>query len=159
MKMLVTGAAEFIGYHLCEQLLARGDTVVGVDNLNPYYDVNLKNARLQRLQRHPGFEFRRLDLADRAAVSDLAARAAENPAPGQAGVRYSLENPQAYIDANLLGFANVLEICRQIQAAHLVYASSSSANTGIPFSVHQNVDHPLSPMPPPKSQRADGACL
>ncbi len=149
MKMLVTGAAGFIGYHLCEQLLARGDTVVGVDNLNPYYDVNLKNARLQRLQRHPGFAFRKLDLADRAAASDLVAVRPEKilHLAAQAGVRYSLENPQAYIDANLLGFANVLEICRQVKAAHLVYASSSSvygANTAIPFSVHQNVDHPLS---------------
>ncbi len=149
MKMLVTGAAGFIGYHLCEQLLARGDAVVGVDNLNPYYDVKLKNARLQRLQRHPGFAFRKLDLADRAAVRELVDARPDRVLhlAAQAGVRYSLENPQAYIDANLLGFANVLEICRQVQAAHLVYASSSSvygANTGIPFSVHQNVDHPLS---------------
>ncbi len=149
MKILVTGAAGFIGYHLCEQLLARGDTVVGVDNLNPYYDVNLKQARLQRLQRRQSFEFRKLNLADRGIVPELTA-----VRPGkilhlgaQAGVRYSLENPQAYIEANLLGFANMLEISRQVQAAHLVYASSSSvygANTTIPFSVHQNVDHPLS---------------
>ncbi|MBX3144436.1 MAG: NAD-dependent epimerase [Trueperaceae bacterium] len=147
---LVTGAAGFIGYHLSERLLARGVEVVGVDNLNDYYDVNLKLARLERLKRHPGFGFERLDLSDRKATAELFAslrpRVVVNLA-AQAGVRYSLENPHAYVDSNLVGFTNVLEGCRHNGAEHLVYASSSSvygANTTIPFSVHDNIDHPLS---------------
>lgn len=147
---LVTGAAGFIGYHLSERLLARGDQVVGVDNVNDYYDVNLKLSRLERLKRHPSFAFERLDLADRKATAELFSslkpRTVVNLA-AQAGVRYSLENPHAYVDSNLVGFTNVLEGCRHNGVEHLVYASSSSvygANTTIPFSVHDNIDHPLS---------------
>ncbi|MBX3143095.1 MAG: NAD-dependent epimerase [Trueperaceae bacterium] len=147
---LVTGAAGFIGYHLSKRLLARGDQVVGVDNVNDYYDVNLKLSRLERLKRHPGFAFELLDLADRKATAELFSslkpRTVVNLA-AQAGVRYSLENPHAYVDSNLVGFTNVLEGCRHNGVEHLVYASSSSvygANTTIPFSVHDNIDHPLS---------------
>ena len=150
MYVLVTGAAGFIGYHLAERLLARGDTVLGLDNLNDYYDVGIKQARLARLQRHPGFRFVHLDLTDRAGMARLFADerfdAAVNLA-AQAGVRYSLTHPHAYIDSNLVGFINVLEGCRHGGVQHLVYASSSSvygANTTLPFSVHDNVDHPLS---------------
>ena len=150
MKILLTGVAGFIGYHVAEALLARGDTVVGIDNLNTYYDVGLKEARLARLQGRNGFAFHRIDLADRPAVAALFA--SERPErvihlAAQAGVRYSLENPHAYVDSNIVGTANVLEGCRHNGVAHLVFASSSSvygANTAMPFSVHQNVDHPLS---------------
>jgi UDP-glucuronate 4-epimerase len=148
--VLLTGAAGFIGYHLGERLLRDGCRVVGVDSLNDYYDPRLKRARLDRLLGRPGFAFERIDLADRAAVPALFA--ATRPAAvvhlaAQAGVRYSLENPHAYVDANLQGFINILEGCRHQGVRHLVYASSSSvygANTRMPFSVHDNVDHPLS---------------
>lgn len=149
-KIIVTGNAGFIGYHLAERLLARGDEVIGVDNLNDYYDVNLKRARLARLERHPYFRFHRLDLADRPAMERLFAESGATTVvnlAAQAGVRYSLTNPQAYIDSNIVGFGNVLEGCRHNDIKHLVYASSSSvygANTTVPFSVHHNVDHPLS---------------
>lgn len=147
---LVTGAAGFIGYHLSERLLARGDEVVGIDNLNDYYEVSLKEARIERLQRHPGFRLVRGDIADRALMARLFAderfpRVAHLAA--QAGVRYSLANPAAYVDSNLVGFGNVLEGCRHNGVEHLVYASSSSvygANTAMPFSVEQVVDHPIS---------------
>jgi len=147
---LVTGAAGFIGMHVCQRLLERGDAVLGIDNLNDYYDVALKRARLARLQAHPGFRFSRTDIADAPDLQQLFAEGA--PAgvihlAAQVGVRYSLQNPRAYVDANLVGFANVLEACRQHQVAHLVYASSSSVyggNTALPFSEHQNVDHPVS---------------
>ncbi|HYD57327.1 MAG TPA: NAD-dependent epimerase [Burkholderiales bacterium] len=150
MKVLLTGAAGFIGMHCAERLLARGDTVVGVDNLNDYYDVALKEARLVRLQKHPGFGFARIDIADRPAMEALFAH--EKPQrvihlAAQAGVRYSLLNPHSYVQSNLVGFINVLEGCRHHHVEHLVYASSSSvygANRELPFSVHQNVDHPLS---------------
>jgi UDP-glucuronate 4-epimerase len=148
--VLLTGAAGFIGYHLGERLLREGCRVVGVDSLNDYYDPRLKRARLDRLLGRPGFAFERIDLADRAAVPALFA--ATRPTAvvhlaAQAGVRYSLQNPAAYVDANLVGFLNVLEGCRQRGVRHLVYASTSSvygANTKMPFSVHDNVDHPLS---------------
>jgi UDP-glucuronate 4-epimerase len=149
-NVLVTGAAGFIGYHLCQRLLARGDRVTGIDNLNDYYDVNLKHARLERLQPQDRFLFKRLDLVDRTAVAALFA--GENfdvvvNLAAQAGVRYSLINPHAYTDSNVSGFLNLLEGCRHGRVGHLVYASSSSvygANTTMPYSVHQNVDHPVS---------------
>jgi UDP-glucuronate 4-epimerase len=150
MKILVTGAAGFIGYHTARALLARGDTVVGVDNLNTYYDVRLKLARLAQLEGRPGFRFVRLDLEDRAATAALFAAERFDRVvhlAAQAGVRYSFENPYAYIDANIQGFLNILEGCRHSHVGHCVFASSSSvygANTAMPFSVHQNVDHPLS---------------
>ncbi len=150
MEILVTGAAGFIGFHLARRLLDRGDTVVGLDNLNDYYDVTLKQARLAQLDGHPRFRFAKLDLADRAGMERLFAD--EHPRrvahmAAQAGVRYSLTNPRAYVDSNLVGFTNVLEGCRHHRVEHLVYASSSSvygANTKLPFSVHDNVDHPVS---------------
>jgi UDP-glucuronate 4-epimerase len=150
MKVMVTGSAGFIGSALTLRLLERGDEVVGIDNLNAYYDVALKQARLARTQDHPGFTDLRLDLEDR----DGIARAFAEHRPervvnlaAQAGVRYSIENPLAYIDTNLVGFGHILEGCRHHGVEHLVYASSSSvygANTRMPFSVHDNVDHPLS---------------
>jgi len=149
-KLLVTGAAGFIGFHLAKRLLERGDEVVGLDNLNDYYEVSLKQARLAQLTGHPNFRFVRMDLADRAGMAGLFA--AEGFAKvvhlaAQAGVRYSLENPHAYVDSNLVGFANVLEGCRHGGVQHLAFASSSSvygANTRMPFSIHDNVDHPVS---------------
>jgi len=150
MKVLVTGSAGFIGSALSLRLLARGDEVVGVDNLNDYYDVELKKARLSRTQQHPGFTDLRVDLHDRAAIMEVFASHRPQRVinlAAQAGVRYSIENPMAYVDTNLVGFAHVLEGCRQTDVEHLVYASSSSvygANTNMPFSVHQNVDHPMS---------------
>jgi len=150
MKILVTGTAGFIGSHLAHVLLARGDEVVGVDNVNDYYDVSLKEARLARLKAIPGFTEARIALEDRDSINKVFAdhrpQRVVNLA-AQAGVRYSLVNPQAYIDANLVGFCNILEACRHNQVEHLVYASSSSvygANTSMPFSVHDNVDHPVS---------------
>jgi UDP-glucuronate 4-epimerase len=150
MKILVTGAAGFIGYHVAKILLARGDDVVGLDNLNNYYDVKLKEARLSVLTPHPRFKFVKLDLADRDGVPQLFASERFERVihlGAQAGVRYSLTNPLAYVDSNIVGFANILEGCRHNGVQHLVYASTSSvygANTAMPFSVHQNVDHPLS---------------
>jgi len=150
MRVLVTGAAGFIGYHVAERLLARGDEVIGLDNLNPYYDPSLKEARLARLRAHAGFRFERVDLADRAAMESLFAKGAIRRVVhlgAQAGVRYSIENPHAYADSNLTGTLHVLEGCRHHGVEHLVFASTSSvygANTKMPFSVHQNVDHPLS---------------
>jgi UDP-glucuronate 4-epimerase len=150
MKILLTGAAGFIGMHTALQLLARGDVVVGVDNLNDYYDVNLKQARLAQLTPHDNFRFIQLDIADRATMESLFAtekfQRVINLA-AQPGVRYSLKNPHAYIQSNIVGLTNILEGCRHNQVEHLVYASSSSvygANTHMPFSVHDNVDHPVS---------------
>ena len=149
-KILVTGAAGFIGYHTCKQLLESGYEVVGIDNLNDYYDVSLKEARLTRLQGMQNFSFRRLDLADRAGMDELFLSQKFDTVihlAAQAGVRYSIQNPHAYIDSNLVGFINILEGCRHHQVQHLTYASSSSvygANTTLPFSIHDNVDHPLS---------------
>ena len=150
MKVLVTGSAGFIGSALSLRLLARGDEVIGIDNLNDYYDVALKRARLARTQQHPRFTDVRVDLHDGIAVADVFARYRPQRVvnlAAQAGVRYSIENPMAYVDTNLVGFAHVLEGCRHTDVEHLVYASSSSvygANTKMPFSVHHNVDHPLS---------------
>jgi UDP-glucuronate 4-epimerase len=149
-RFWVTGAAGFIGSHVSRRLLERGDEVVGIDNVNDYYDVNLKRARLQPLLASERFQFFPVDVADRAAMEKLFVEV-----PGdivihlaaQAGVRYSLSNPHAYVESNLVGFMNILEGCRHQQVRHLTYASSSSvygANTQMPFSVHQNVDHPLS---------------
>lgn len=149
-KILVTGAAGFIGYHTSERLLARGDEVVGLDNVNDYYDPTLKEARLARLARQPGFRFLRLELSDREGVERTFREERFDRVihlAAQAGVRYSLTNPHAYIDSNLVGFLHILEGCRHHGVQHLTYASSSSvygANTAMPFSVHQNVDHPLS---------------
>lgn len=148
--ILVTGAAGFIGYHVARRLLEAGRPVVGIDNLNAYYDPTLKDARLAELAKLPGFTFVKLDLADRAGMGALFA---EHRFPyvvhlaAQAGVRYSLIDPHAYIDSNLVGFTNILEGCRYNGCHHLLYASSSSvygSNTHMPFSVHENVDHPLS---------------
>lgn len=150
MKVLVTGAAGFIGMHVAQRLLARGDTVLGIDNLNDYYDPKLKHARLAQLTPHAGFKFELMDIADRSAIANLFDREKFDRVvhlAAQAGVRYSIENPLAYIDSNIVGFAHILEGCRRSGCEHLVYASSSSvygANTEMPFSVHHNVDHPLS---------------
>ena len=150
MTILVTGAAGFIGFHVSKLLLARTDEVIGLDNLNDFYDVNLKKARLAILEESPGFRFAKIDLADRGAMEKLFSQEKFDRVvhlAAQAGVRYSLENPHAYIDSNVLGTLQVLEGCRDHEVEHLVYASTSSvygANTGMPFSVHQNVDHPLS---------------
>ena len=150
MDVLITGAAGFIGHSLSKKLLARGDRVIGVDNLNDYYDVELKKARLEQLQAHESFSFYQYNLEDADKLN--AVFKSEQPQrvvnlAAQAGVRYSLENPQAYVSANLVGFVNILEACRHHNVEHLVYASSSSvygANTNMPFSVHNNVDHPIS---------------
>jgi len=150
MKVLITGSAGFIGSALSLRLLERGDEVIGLDCLNDYYDVNLKKARLARTQSHPGYTDLRINLEDREAVAEAFAKYKPNRVvnlAAQAGVRYSIENPQSYIDTNLVGFGNILEGCRHNAVEHLVYASSSSvygANTNMPFSVHDNVDHPLS---------------
>ncbi len=150
MHVLVTGVAGFIGCHVARYLLARGDTVVGIDNLNTYYDVRLKEARLALLTGNERFHFIRLDLVDRPGVNELFARQQPERVvhlAAQAGVRYSLTNPHAYVESNLVGFLHILEGCRQTQVQHLVYASSSSvygANTKMPFSIHDNVDHPVS---------------
>jgi UDP-glucuronate 4-epimerase len=150
MKILVTGAAGFIGMHTSQVLLARGDEVVGLDDLNDYYDPLLKEARLARLTPHANFRFVKLDVADRAGMERLFADERFDRVihlAAQAGVRYSLQNPHAYIDSNLVGFMNVLEGCRHSRVAHLVYASSSSVyggNTKMPFSEHDSVDHPVS---------------
>lgn len=150
MKILVTGAAGFIGMTASLKLLARGDEVVGLDNLNDYYDVNLKHNRLKRLTSHANFRFVQLDVGDRAGMEALFAREKFDRVihlAAQAGVRYSLQNPLAYVDSNLVGFVNVLEGCRHGKVQHLVYASSSSVyggNTKMPFSEHDSVDHPVS---------------
>jgi UDP-glucuronate 4-epimerase len=148
--ILVTGAAGFIGYHLSKQLLDRGDRVIGIDNLNSYYDVSLKESRLKLLTDCENFTFHKIDLADREGIDRLFAlynfEIVVNLA-AQAGVRYSLTNPRAYIDSNITGFSNILEGCRHHQVKHLVYASSSSvygANTKMPFAVTDNVDRPIS---------------
>ena len=150
MKYLVTGAAGFIGMHVSRALLERGDQVVGFDNVNPYYSVQLKRDRLKQLQSLAGFEFVEGELADQRQLNDVFARHSFEfviHLAAQAGVRYSLTNPGAYVDSNLVGFVNILESCRHHGTRHLTYASSSSvygANTEMPFSVHHNVDHPLS---------------
>jgi UDP-glucuronate 4-epimerase len=150
MNILITGVAGFIGYHLARRFLAEGQQVYGIDNLNDYYDVSLKKARLSKLTPQSGFTFQYLDLSDRAGMLELFQ---ENKfdrvvhLAAQAGVRYSLENPFAYVDSNLVGFANLLEGCRHSQVEHLVFASSSSvygANTKVPFAVEDNVDRPVS---------------
>ena len=150
MPVLVTGAAGFIGFHVAARLLARGDSVIGLDNINAYYDVRLKQARLAQLNHQARFTFHKLDLVDRAGMADLFQRHQPERVvhlAAQAGVRHSLTNPHAYVESNLVGFLNIVEGCRATQTAHLVYASSSSvygANTTMPFSVHHNVDHPVS---------------
>jgi UDP-glucuronate 4-epimerase len=150
MKVLVTGTAGFIGNQLALRLLERGDEVIGLDNLNDYYDVSLKIDRLARIKDHANYTDVRLDLADRAGIEALFKQHQPQKVvnlAAQAGVRYSIQNPHAYIDSNIVGFMNILEGCRYNQVEHLVYASSSSvygANESMPFSVHDNVDHPLS---------------
>ncbi|PZR20186.1 MAG: protein CapI, partial [Citrobacter freundii] len=149
MKYLVTGAAGFIGFHVSKRLLEAGHQVVGIDNLNDYYDVSLKRARLALLV-HPGFHFHKIDLADRDSMAALFASEHFERVihlAAQAGVRYSLENPHAYADANLTGFLNILEGCRHNKIQHLLYASSSSVyglNRKMPFSTDDSVDHPVS---------------
>ncbi|MBF0547815.1 MAG: NAD-dependent epimerase [Candidatus Riflebacteria bacterium] len=150
MKILVTGAAGFIGFHLSCRLLERGDSVLGFDNLNPYYDVTLKEARLNQLTQRKGFFFVKGDLVDRNAIEKLFSENSFDRVinlAAQAGVRYSLTNPYVYIDSNIVGFINILEACRHSKVPHLVFASSSSvygSNTKFPFSIHDNVDHPIS---------------
>ncbi|TPW16533.1 MAG: UDP-glucuronate 4-epimerase, partial [Halothiobacillaceae bacterium] len=150
MKILVTGTAGFIGNTLAMRLLARGDEVVGIDNLNDYYDVRLKEARLARIKDSANFTEERVSVEDRSAMEALFKKHKPQRVvhlAAQAGVRYSLQNPHAYIDSNIVGFTNILEGCRYNAVEHLVYASSSSvygANTKMPFSVHDNVDHPVS---------------
>jgi UDP-glucuronate 4-epimerase len=150
MRILITGAAGFIGFHTARILLQRGDEVVGLDNLNDYYEVTLKQARLAQLTQYPNFRFVRMDLADRPGIAELFKQEKFQRVinlAAQAGVRYSIQNPLAYIDSNVVGFANILEGCRHNGVEHLVYASTSSvygANTRMPFAVTQNVDHPLS---------------
>ncbi|MHB8093054.1 MAG: NAD-dependent epimerase [Syntrophales bacterium] len=149
-KILVTGAAGFIGFHLSRRLLAEGNAVCGLDNLNPYYDVTLKEARLKIVEQHAAFNFVRGELSDRTTMEKLFAENSFDIVvnlAAQAGVRYSLTNPHAYVESNLVGFMNILEGCRHSHVKHLLFASSSSvygANTRMPFSVHDNVDHPLS---------------
>ena len=149
-KVLVTGVAGFIGFHLARRLLEEGYQVVGIDNMNPYYEVSLKEARLAKLKNESAFSFYKLDLSDRSQLGEVfdgkGFEVVVNMA-AQAGVRYSIENPYAYVESNLVGFVNLLECCRHQQVKHLVFASSSSvygANTKMPFSVHHNVDHPVS---------------
>ena len=150
MRFLVTGVAGFIGFHVARRLLEQGEEVIGIDNVNDYYDVQLKEARLAQLEGRPGYRFIRLDLADREGTAELFQTVKPQRVihlAAQAGVRYSLKNPHAYVDSNLVGFMNILEGCRHQEVEHLVYASSSSvygANTKMPFSVHHNVDHPVS---------------
>jgi len=150
VKVLVTGAAGFIGMHVSQILLGRGDEVVGLDNLNDYYDPKLKHDRLARLTGKPGFSFVQMDVADRDGIAKLFAEQRFDRVvhlAAQAGVRYSIENPHAYIDSNIVGFTNILEGCRHNKVQHLTYASSSSVyggNTQMPFSEHQGVDHPVS---------------
>ena len=150
MGILVTGAAGFIGFHVCQRLLTRGETVVGIDNLNSYYDVSLKQARLAQLEAVPNFSFHRLDISDRPAISNFFTAHSFDRVihlAAQAGVRYSLKNPHTYVDSNLVGFVNILEGCRQLEIRHLVFASSSSvygASSRVPFSTHDSVDHPIS---------------
>lgn len=150
MKILVTGSAGFIGMHVAQKLLERGDAVIGIDNLNEYYDVTLKESRIARLVAYPNFRFEKIDVSKAEELLPLFAR--ERPErvmhlAAQAGVRYSLSHPQAYLDANLQGFLNILEACRHHEVQHLIYASSSSvygSNTALPFGEDQNIDHPLS---------------
>ena len=150
MRILVTGAAGFIGYHVCTRLLARGDDVVGIDNMNDYYDVRIKEARLANLESSANFTFKRVNVADLPALTDIFTSHSPEIVihlAAQAGVRYSLTNPHVYAQSNLVGFVNILEACRHHKVTHLVYASSSSvygANTKMPFSVRDSVDHPVS---------------
>jgi len=149
-RVLVTGAAGFIGFHLSRRLLQQGYRVTGIDNMNPYYDVNLKKARLDQLAMHKNFIFKQMDLADREGMVILFETSSFDVVvnlAAQAGVRYSIQNPHAYVESNLVGFINILEGCRHHDVKHLVYASSSSvygANTKMPFSIHHNIDHPVS---------------
>jgi UDP-glucuronate 4-epimerase len=149
-NVLVTGAAGFIGFHLCQQLLQGDVQITGIDNLNPYYDVGLKKDRLNNILSAPNFKFMQMEMADRSAMQDLFNNNSFDVVinlAAQAGVRYSIENPHAYVDSNIVGFVNILEGCRHSGVKHLVFASSSSvygANTKMPFSIHHNVDHPVS---------------
>ena len=150
MTILVTGAAGFIGFHISQYLLGRGDTVIGIDNLNDYYDVSLKEARLSQLNNNDKFSFHKIDITNKDVIDNIFKSKSPTHVihlAAQAGVRYSLQNPYAYIDSNITGFMNILEACRNNSVKHLVFASSSSvygANTQMPFSVSDNVDHPLS---------------
>jgi len=150
MKVLITGAVGFIGFHLSKELVEKNFNVIGIDNINDYYDINLKNRRLEKLSKYENFEFRKVDLKDKEVINGIFAEF--NPEyvvnlAAQAGVRYSIENPYAYVDSNLIGFVNILEACRHFPVKHLLYASSSSVyggNTVVPFSTNHQVDHPVS---------------
>ena len=157
MKILVTGSAGFIGFSLCEKLLQKGENIIGIDNHNDYYDIKIKDARLDILLKYSNYKHYKLDISDKKSLEDIFINHKPNKVinlAAQAGVRYSMVNPYAYINSNIVGFINVLENCRKNKVDHLIYASTSSvygANTKMPFSEHDNANHPLSIYAHPKN--------